>query len=85
MLFRSGTLFRVHTSHHRNIRVFGQFLGDMDGKVVFLLGVNDFNRLEFAYDHPRIAYLSTTFGIERSVAQHDLVECLVFLLDLTVA
>jgi alanyl-tRNA synthetase len=38
-----GTFFCIYTSHHRNVKVFGQFFGDMDRKVVFLLGVNDFN------------------------------------------
>ena len=39
----------------------------------------------FAYDHPVITYLTTTFGIERSIAQYNLIQCLVFLLDLAIA
>ena len=80
-----GTFFCIYTSHHRNVKVFGQFFGDMDRKVGFLLGVNDFNGFEFAYDHPCITYLTTTFGIERSIAQYNLIQCLVFLLDLAIA
>ena len=80
-----GTFFCIYTSHHRNVKVFGQFFGDMDRKLVFLLGVNDFNGFEFAYDHPCITYLTTTFGIERSIAQYNLIQCLVFLLDLAIA
>ena len=79
-----GTLVRIHARHHRGIQVFGQSLGEVDGKIVLLLRVNDFNRFEFIDQHAGVAHLTSAFGIERSLVEHNLVECLVFLFHLTV-
>ena len=65
--------------------MFRQSLGDMNRKVVFLLGIDDVDGFEFADQYTGITYLTTTFCIERSFAQYNLVEGLVFLLDLAIA
>ena len=65
--------------------MFRQLLGNVDRKVVFLLGIDDFDGFELAAQYTCIAYLTTAFCIERSVAQYDLVKSLVLLLHLTVA
>jgi hypothetical protein len=57
----------------------------MNRKVVFLLCINDVDSFEFAYQYTGITYLTTTFCIERSLAQYNLVESLVLLFDLAVA
>ncbi|CDA83124.1 unknown [Bacteroides sp. CAG:754] len=54
-------------------------------KVVFFLGVHYFNRLELAYQYTGITYLTTAFRIERSIVKYNLIQCLVLLLDLTIA
>ena len=80
----SGTLVGIHASHHRSFQMFGQLLGDMDRKVVLLFCINNFNRFKFVHQHAGIAYLTAAFGIERSLVQYNLVQCLVFLLNLPV-
>ena len=80
-----GTLLRIHTSHHRCIEVFGQFLGNVYRQVVFFLRVDDVDAFKFVDQHTRIAYLTSAFGVERCFAQHDLIQRLVLLLHLTVA
>ena len=69
----SSTLISIYASHHRSVEMFRQFLGDMDRQVVFFLGIDDFDSFEFAYQYTCIAYLTTAFCIERSVAQYYLV------------
>ena len=81
----SRTLVGIYTSHHRCFRMFRQLLGNVDRKVVFLLGIDNLNRFKFAAQYTGITHLTTAFSIERSVAQYDLVKCLVLLLHLTVA
>ena len=54
-------------------------------KIILFLCVDHFNRLELAHQYTCITYLTTTFGIERSIAQYNLIQCLVFLLDLAIA
>ena len=81
----SRTLVGVHTSHHRSIQVFRKLLGDVDRKVVFLLGINDVDGFKFADQHTGVTHLTTAFCIERSVAQNDLIQGLVLLFYLTVA
>ena len=81
----SIALVGINTSHHRCLWVFWQLLGNVDRKVVFLLGIDDFDGFELTAQYTCITYLTTTFCIERSVAQYDLVESLVLLLHLTVA
>ena len=56
----------------------------MDRKVVLLFCINDFNRFKFVHQHAGIAYLTAAFGIERGLVQYNLVQCLVFLLNLPV-
>ena len=53
-------------------------------KIVFLLGINDFNCFKFADKRTGITYLTTTFRIERSVVQYNLIQRLVFLFHLAV-
>ena len=52
---------------------------------LFSFGIDDVDSFEFAHQYTRIAYLTTAFGVERRLVQYHLVECLVFLLHLTVA
>ena len=80
-----GALVGIHAGHHGCVEVLGQLLGQVDGQVVFFLGVDDVNGLELAHQYTRIAYLTTAFGVERRLVQYNLVECLVLLLHLTVA
>lgn len=65
--------FCIYISYYWNVKVFGQFFGDMDRKVVFFFGVNDFNGFEFVYDYFCIIYLIIIFGIERSIVQYNLI------------
>ena len=53
-------------------------------KIVFFLGVDYFNRFKFADQYTRVTYLATTFCIERSVVQYDLIQSLVLLFDLAI-
>ena len=39
----------------------------MNRKIIFLLSIDYFDSLEFAYDNTCVAYLTTTFCIERSI------------------
>ena len=64
--------------------MFRQFFGNMNRKIILFLGVDYFDSLEFADQHTGITYLTTTFCIERSVVQYNLIQSLVFLFDLTV-
>ncbi|CCZ49491.1 putative uncharacterized protein [Bacteroides sp. CAG:661] len=80
-----GALVGVYAGHHRCVEVFGQLLGDMDGQVVLLLGVDDVDGLELTDQDARVAYLTAAFGVERRLVQHNLVERLALLLYLAVA
>ena len=54
----------------------------MDGQVVFLYGVEDFYLFAFCRLYvSRVADLSSHFGIERCLVEHELVHRLVFRLD----
>ena len=64
--------------------MFGQFLCNMYRKIIFFLGVDYFDSLEFVYQYTGVAYLATALCIERSVVQYDLIQSLVLLFDLTV-
>ena len=64
--------------------MFRKFLGNVDRKIVFFLGIDDVDGFEFAYQYAGITYLTTTFCVERSFAQYNLVESLVLLFNLTV-
>ena len=75
---------RIHTSHHRSLRMFRQFLCDMYRKIVFLLSVDNVDSFELAYQYTGVAHLTTTFRIERSIAQYYLIQSLILLLNLTV-
>ena len=65
--------------------MFRQFLCDMYRKIVLLLRVDNLYSFEFAYQYTCVAYLTTAFSIERSVAKYYLIQSLVFLFYLTVA
>ena len=80
----SGAFVRVYTCHERSFQMFGKLLGNMDRKIVFLLCVNDFDCFEFVHQYTGITYLTAAFGIERGFVQYNLVQCLVFLLYLSV-
>ena len=81
----SGTLVGIYTRHHRSIEMFGKLFGNVNRKVVFLFRINNVNGFEFADQYAGITYLTTAFCIERSLAQYDLIERLVLLLNLAVA
>ena len=51
----------------------GQLLGDVDGQVVFLLGVYYFDGFELVYQYTGIAYLTAAFGVEWSLVQYNLI------------
>ena len=80
----SCTFVCIYTCHHRSFQMFRKFLCYMDRKIVFLLGIDDIDSFEFAYQYTGITYLTTTFCIERSIAQYNLVKCLILLFNLTV-
>ena len=79
------TLVSVHTRHHRSLRMFRQSLCNMNRQIVFLLRVYNVDSFELAHQYTGVAHLTATLGIERSVAQHYLIQSLVLLLYLTVA
>ena len=56
-------------------RCSGSFLVIWIGRLFF--GVDDFNRFELIDQNAGIAYLSAAFGIERSLVQYNLEQCLV--------
>ena len=64
--------------------MFGQFLCNMYRKIIFFLGVDYFDSLEFVYQYTGVAYLATALCIERSVVQYDLIQSLVFLFYLAI-
>ena len=64
--------------------MFGQLFGNMYWKIIFFLGIDHFNRFEFAYQYTGITDLTTTFCIEWSIVKYNLIQCLVLLFDLTI-
>ena len=54
-------------------------------EVVLLLCVNNLNALVATYKETAVTYLTTALGVEWSVLEYNLVQCLVLLLCLTVA
>ena len=46
--------------------MFGQFLCNMYRKIIFFLGVDYFDSLEFVYQYTGVAYLTTAFCMLRS-------------------
>ncbi len=81
----SGTLVGIHACHHWSFQVLGQLLGDVDGQVVFLLGVYYFDGFELVHQYTGITYLTAAFSVEWSLVQHNLIQGLVLLLHLAVA
>ena len=79
------TLVSIHASHHGCLRVLRQFLGDMHGQAVLLLGVNYLYCLKFTYYYAGVTYLTTHLGIERGLVQYNLVDYAALLLNLAVA
>ena len=53
-------------------------------EIVFFLGIDHFNRFEFAYQYAGITDLATTFCIEWSIVKYNLIQCLVLLFDLAI-
>ena len=53
-------------------------------KIILFLCIDHFNRFEFAYQYTGITDLTTTFCIEWSIVEYNLIQCLVLLFDLTV-
>ena len=66
-------------------RCSGSFLVIWIGRLFPPFCVDDFNRFELIDQYAGIAYLTAAFGIERSLVQYNLEQCLVFLLYLAVA
>ena len=56
----------------------------MNRQIIFFLGINYVDGLEFADQYTGITYLAAAFGVERSMIEYDLIQCLIFLFYLTV-
>ena len=65
--------------------VCGQLLGNVYGKVVLFLCVDNLDALVATDKVTCVAHLTSALGIERCLAKNNLIECLVLLLGLTVA
>ena len=62
-----------------------QFVGNMYGHTVLMLGIHYINGFELAADYATFAYLTTHLAIERGVVEYYLIECLFLLSYLAIA
>ena len=53
-------------------------------KIILFLCIDHFNRFELAYQYTGITDLTTTFCIEWSIVEYNLIQCLVLLFDLAI-
>ena len=75
----------VHFSMEGSLGVGGQFLCKVYWQVVLALGVEYLHLVVASHEYALVAYLTTHFGIERSLVEHQFVVSLLFLLHAAVA
>ncbi len=71
--FTLDTFLLVDLGSESNRHIFRQFRHQMYRQVVFAFRVNHINRLVVGNQPTGVADLSSHFGIERSLVQHDLI------------
>ena len=81
---RGIALVDVHTGHELSHRVFGQLLHDVHRLAVLALGVDDVDGFLAIDEDTRVAHLSAHLAIERGVVEHQLVEGVLLLGDLSI-
>ena len=79
------TTVNIYTCHERCVRVSRHLLNDMYWKVVLLLCVDNLDCLVCTAKNAAVANLTTHLGVERSLVENNLEECLLLLSYLTVA
>ena len=82
--FNFVTTIFINTCHEFCFRMLGKCLGEVDGKVVFALGVEDFHCFFLIDEHTSVTYLSTHFSIEWRVVEYEFEVGLLLLLHLTI-
>ena len=80
-----STLLQIYTSHEVGLRMLWQFVGNVYGHTVLMLGIHNVDGLELAAYHTTFAYLTTHFAIEWGVVKYYLIECLFLLSYLAIA
>ena len=68
--FGATTAVDVNAGHELGRDVGRKFVREMDGQVVFALGVEDFYRFLLVDEHTGIAHLAAHFGIEGRGVEH---------------
>ena len=82
--FAGTALIDIDAGHEFGLGMSGQLLSEVDGEVVFALGVEDFNRFLLVDQYALVAYLSAHFCIERRVVKHQFKVGLLLLLHLAI-
>ena len=82
--FNLVTTIHINASHEFCFRILGKSLGEVDGKIIFALGVEDFHCFVLVDEDTSVTYLTTHFGVERSVIEYELKVGLLLLLHLTI-